>query len=39
MVVSPNSLDQLVMLANLSQQLILVVAEQTESKVVVDAVD
>lgn len=39
MVVNPNSLVQLVTLANLSQQLVLVVAKQTESQVVVDAMD
>ncbi len=38
-VINPNSLVQLVTLADLSQQLVLVVAKQTESQVVVDAVD
>lgn len=37
--VNPNSLVQLVMLANLSQQLVLIVAKQTEGQVAVDAVD
>lgn len=36
---NPNSLVQLVMLANLSLQLVLAVAKQTESQVVVDAED
>lgn len=38
-VINPNSLVQLVMLANLFQQLILAVAKQTEGQVVVDAKD
>lgn len=36
---NPDSLVQLPILANLFQQLVLVVAKQTESQVVVDAAD
>lgn len=37
--VNPNSLVQTAVLADLSHQLVLVVSEQSEGEVVVDAVD